>query len=148
MERDEELVKLIKVLRRTARMTMQAEWTGGSQDAAAFCVEQYNKILARLKELDPDIVKIFEPLPAGSSLTVVSMACKQVAAYYQDKVGKEEGWDRSFGFGGGAGCPPWFKFKAFRNFMGASPNEFEDLGEIIRESFQEWARRRKQKCEK
>ena len=24
------------------------EWTGGSQDVAAFCIDQYNRVLARL----------------------------------------------------------------------------------------------------
>ena len=148
MERDEEIVKLVNVLRRTARMIMQVEWTGGNQeDAAAFCAEQYNKVLSRLKEIDPGVAKIFEPLPAGSSLTVVSMACRQLSAYYEDKVGKPEGWGRGFGFWGGAGCGA-FNRKGFRDFWGASASDFEDLGEIIRESIQEWARRRKQKCEK
>ena len=85
-EKDREIVKLVNVLRRTARMTMHVEWTGGSPDAAAHCVEQYNRVLARLKELDPSITKVFEPLPASSSLTVAGMACRQVAAYYEDRV--------------------------------------------------------------
>jgi hypothetical protein len=49
MEREKELVKLINVLRRTSRMALQSEWTGGKEDAAAFCTEQYNRVLARLK---------------------------------------------------------------------------------------------------
>ena len=148
MEKNEEIKKLVNVLRRTARMAMQVEWTGGSQDATTFCAEQYNKVLSRLKELDPDVAKIFEPLPAGSSLTVVSMACRQLAAYYEDKAGRPEGWGRGFGFWAGPGCGTWFNSKGFKDFWGASASDFEDLGEIIRESFQEWARRRKEKCEK
>ena len=34
MEREKELAKLINVLRRTARMALQSEWTGGGQDSA------------------------------------------------------------------------------------------------------------------
>ncbi len=52
MEREKEIAKLVNVLRRTARMAMQSEWTGSGQDAAAFCVEQYNRVLARLKEIE------------------------------------------------------------------------------------------------
>src|ERR1043165_480766 len=52
MEREKELAKLINVLRRTSRMALQSEWTGGKEDAAAFCTDQYNRVLARLKELD------------------------------------------------------------------------------------------------
>ena len=47
MEREKELVKLINVLRRTSRMALQSEWTGGKEDAAAFCTEQYNRVLTR-----------------------------------------------------------------------------------------------------
>ena len=36
MEREKELIKLINVLRRTSRMALQSEWTGGKEDAAAF----------------------------------------------------------------------------------------------------------------
>src|SRR6266545_2181976 len=86
MEREKELPKLINVLRRTSRMALQSEWTGGSQDAAVFCTEQYNRVLARLMEIDDGIGTIFEPLPAGSSLTVVAMACRQLAAYYEDEL--------------------------------------------------------------
>ena len=80
MERDKELAKLINVLRRTSRMALQSEWTGGKEDAAVFCTDQYNRVLARLKELDPGVSAVFEPLPAGSSLTVVAMAARQLAA--------------------------------------------------------------------
>ena len=34
MEREKELIKLINVLRRTSRMALQSEWTGGKEDAA------------------------------------------------------------------------------------------------------------------
>ena len=87
MEREKELIKLINVLRRTSRMALQSEWTGGKEDAAAFCTDQYNRVLARLKEIDPGVGAMFEPLPAGSSLTVVAMASRQLAAYYEDELG-------------------------------------------------------------
>ena len=67
MEREKELTKLINVLRRTSRMAMQSEWTGSNQDAAAYCVEQYNRVLTRLKEIDSSVGTLFDPLPAGSS---------------------------------------------------------------------------------
>ena len=61
MEREKELLKLINVLRRTSRMALQSEWTGGKEDAAAYCTDQYNRVLARLKELDPGVSVVFEP---------------------------------------------------------------------------------------
>jgi hypothetical protein len=131
MERDKEVAKLVNVLRRTSRMAMQSEWTGGGDaDAAAFCVEQYNRVLARLKEIDPDLISVFDPLAAGSSLTVAAMACRQLAAYYEDEVGS--GWARGYAF------DP----KVFKDFWQKSAREIEDLGEFIRESIDEWTRHR------
>ena len=137
MEREKELVKLINVLRRTSRMALQSEWTGGKDDAAAFCAEQYNRVLTRLKELDPGVGVIFEPLPAGSSLTVVAMASRQLAAYYEDELGPTKGFRRGHAYG--------FAFdpNKFKEFWEKSSREIEDLGEFIRESIEEWAKQRK-----
>jgi hypothetical protein len=132
MEREKELAKLINVLRRTSRMAMQSEWTGSAQDTAAFCVEQYNRVLARLKELDESVGKLFDPLPPGSSLTVVAMACRQTAAYFEDEVGSQKGSARAYGF--------HFDPSMFKDFWEKSAHEFEDLGQYIRECIDEWGR--------
>jgi len=141
MEREKELVKLINVLRRTSRMALQSEWTGGKEDAAAFCTEQYNRVLARLKELDTNVGTVFDPLPAGSSLTVVAMASRQLAAYYEDELGSGSG--KGFGHGYGFSFDP----KVFTEFWEKSSREIEDFGEFIRESIDEWVRQRKKKTE-
>ena len=135
MEREKELTKLINVLRRTARMAMQSEWTGGREDSAAFCTEQYNRVLARLKELDPMVGSLFDPLPAGSSLTVVAMASRQLAAYFEDELGPGKGFGRGYDFG--------FDPKMFKEFWEKSAREFEDMGEFIRENIDEWLRQKK-----
>ena len=137
MEREKELVKLINVLRRTSRMALQSEWTGGKEDAAAFCTEQYNRVLTRLKEIDSGVGAIFEPLPAGSSLTVVAMASRQLAAYYEDELGPARGFGaRGYGFA--------FDPSKFKDFWEKSAREFEDIGEFIRESIDEWLRQKKE----
>ena len=136
MEREKELVKLINVLRRTSRMALQSEWTGGKEDAATFCTDQYNRVLARLKEIDPGVSSVFEALPAGSSLTVVAMASRQLAAYYEDELGPAKGFPRGYGFA----VDP----RSFREFWEKGAREFEDMGEFIRESIDEWLRRRKE----
>ena len=137
MEREKELVKLINVLRRTSRMALQSEWTGGKEDAAAFCTEQYNRVLARLKEMDPGVDVIFQPLPAGSSLTVVAMASRQLGAYYEDELGPAKGFGgRGYGFA--------FDSSKFKEFWEKSSREFEDMGEFIRESIDEWLRHKKE----
>ena len=137
MEKEKELAKLINVLRRTSRMALQSEWTGAHPDAAAYCVEQYNRVLGRLKELDGSVGTLFEPLPAGSSLTVVAMACRQLAAYYEDETGTQKGCGRAYGIA--------FDPEMFRDFWEKSAREVEDLGEFIREAIEEWARVRKPK---
>ncbi|HET6889745.1 MAG TPA: hypothetical protein VFH31_01475 [Pyrinomonadaceae bacterium] len=135
MEREKELIKLINVLRRTSRMALQSEWTGGKEDAASFCTEQYNRVLARLKEIDAGVGTVFEPLPAGSSLTVVAMAARQLAAYYEDELGPARSFGRAYGFA--------FDPKMFKEFWEKSAREFEDMGEFIRESIDEWLRQKK-----
>jgi len=135
MERQKELLKLINVLRRTSRMALQSEWTGGKEDAAAFCTDQYNRVLARLKEIDPGVGVVFEPLPAGSSLTVVAMASRQLGAYYEDELGPAKGFGRGYGFA--------FDPNKFKEFWEKSAREFEDMGEFIRESIDEWLRQKK-----
>ena len=138
MEREKELVKLMNVLRRTSRMALQSEWTGGSkEDAAAFCTDQYNRVLTRLKELDPGVGAIFDPLPAGSSLTVVAMASRQLFAYYEDELGLLKGL-------GGHGYAFAFDPKTFREFWEKSSREIEDMGEFIRESIDQWLRHKKE----
>src|SRR2546423_12916417 len=135
MEREKELAKLINVLRRTSRMAMQSEWTGSGQDAAAFCTEQYNRVLTRLKEIDSGVSTVFESLPKESSLTVVAMACRQLAAYYEDELGPQKGFGRGYGFA--------FDPQKFKEFWEKSAREFEDMGEFIRESIDEWLRHKK-----
>src|ERR671933_1593918 len=109
MERDKELLKLMNVLRRTGRMASQAHWTGADKDATTFCAEKYNRVLARLKELDESVGAVFEPLPADSSLTVTAIACRQLAAYYEDELGAESGFRGAYGF---AFNPNWWSARA------------------------------------
>jgi hypothetical protein len=140
MEREKEIAKLVNVLRRTSRMALHSEWTGGKDDAARFCVEQYNRVLSRLKEIDPSVGAVFEPLPAGSSLMVAAMACRQLAAYYEDEVGtRGPGGARAYGI--------QFDRESFKEFWQKSARDIEDLGEYIRESIEEWVRQRKGKPE-
>lgn len=136
-EREREIAKLVNVLRRSARMAMQSELTGVGQESASFAVEQYNRVLNRLKEIDPPVGAVFEPLNAGSSMAVAAMACRQLAAYYEDEVR----CGRPYGLGVS------FDPRAFKDFWSKTGQEIEDLGEFIRESIHEWARHRKQSQE-
>lgn len=134
MEREKELTKLTNVLRRTARMALQAEWTGSDDGAARFTADRYNRVLARLRELDPELDKLFDPLPDGASLSVIAIACRQLAAYYEDEAEGFSGW-----MGSCASIDP----RAFKKFWSRSTVDIEDLGEHIRESVENWARQRR-----
>jgi hypothetical protein len=135
MDREKELAKLVNVLRRASRMALQAAWTGGNEEASAYGIDQYNRVLTRLKEIDPGVGAVFEPLPAGSSLTVLAMASRQLAAYHEAELERPRGF----------APPPGYAFdpKKFREFWEKSSRDFEDLGEFIRESIDEWLRRKK-----
>ena len=137
MERKREIAKLVNVLRKTARMAQNAGWTGDDEDAAAYCVGQYNRVLARLSELDDGESAIFDPLPDDTSLTVVALACRQLAAYYEDEVRSRHGWGRVYGAA--------FDSEAFQDFWRQSARDVEDLGEFIRENVEAWANWRKHK---
>jgi len=138
MEREKEIAKLVNVLRRTSRMALQSEWTGGNEDVAAFCIDQYNRVLARLKEIDTDVGSVFDPLAAGSSLTVAAMACRQLAAYYEDEVGRSGGWGDWKGIWADPRYGVYVDKRAFKEFWNKSAREIEDLGEFIRENIDEW----------
>jgi len=141
MEREREIAKLVNVLRRTSRMALHLEWTGGKEDSAAFCAEQFNRVLARLRQLDEAVGTVFDPLPAGSSLTVAAMACRQLASYYEDEVGGPHGGRGGWAKAYGVRLDP----ETFKDFWQKSAREIEDLGEFIRESIDEWVRQRKGK---
>jgi len=86
--------------------------------------------------LDPGVGVVFEPLPAGSSLTVVAMASRQLGAYYEDELGPAKGSQRRSGFA--------FDPNVFKEFWEKSGREFEDIGEFIRESIDQWLRHKKE----
>lgn len=138
MEREQELRKLITVLHRTVRSAMRLQWMGAGEAEARFAVAQYNKILARLGELDPTIKSVFEPLAEDSPLTVVAMASRQIVSYYEDEVrGEGPGWD--FGMGFGMGCGP-------RHGRGMPKDiPLEELGNWIRDFMQDWGRRERER---
>ncbi len=67
------------------------------------------------------------------------MACRQLAAYYEDEVGGHRGGAGGWASAYGMRLDP----ETFKDFWQKSAREIEDLGEFIRESIEEWARQRK-----
>lgn len=92
-----ETVKLINVLRRIARAAGYAAWVRSDADAARFCAAQYNRVLARLNDLEPNTRALFAALPAESSPEVTRMAARDLAAYFEDDARESHAW--AFGWG-------------------------------------------------
>jgi hypothetical protein len=85
MERDREIAKLINVLYRIARGARYAEWNNASDDAARFCLLQYNRVLARLRELEPAIATLFTELPEAANPQVIRIAAHELSAYFEEE---------------------------------------------------------------
>ena len=81
MER--ETIKLLNVLRRIARAAGYAAWTKATPEATQFCVAQYNRVLARLTELEPAIKPLFTPLSESASPEVTRIAARELLAYFE-----------------------------------------------------------------
>lgn len=80
---EQEIVKLLNVLRLTARAARYFEWTKSASEASEFCIVQYNRILARLSELEPTIKPLFPPLDQTASPQVIRMAARELIAYFE-----------------------------------------------------------------
>jgi len=95
---EQETVKLLNVLRRIARAAGYAGWTKAQPDATQFCVAQYNRVLARLSELEPSVKPLFTPLSESASADVIRIAARELLAYFEVDE-PEFGIARGFYFG-------------------------------------------------
>jgi hypothetical protein len=86
VEREQEITKLVNVLHRIARAASFSSWIKREETAVRFCAAQYNRVLARLRELEPAIVSLFGELSEEASPHVVRMAAHDLAAYFEDEV--------------------------------------------------------------
>jgi hypothetical protein len=86
VEREQEITKLVNVLNRIGRAAAFSSWIKREDDAIKFCVAQYNRVLKRLKELEPAIVSLFSELNEDASPHVTRMAAHDLAAYFEDEL--------------------------------------------------------------
>ncbi len=80
---EQETVKLLNVLRRIARAAGYAAWSKAGPDATQFCVAQYNRVLARLSELEPSVKPLFASLNDLASAEVIRIATRDLLAYFE-----------------------------------------------------------------
>ena len=99
---EKETVKLLNVLRRIARTAGYTAWVKSEPDAVRFCVSQYNKVLARLTELESSLRPLFTPLAEDASPEVTRIAARELLAYFE--AGEEFPWAHSKRFV--FGCRP------------------------------------------
>jgi hypothetical protein len=96
VEREQEIAKLVNVLHRIGRAAAFSSWIRREDDAVKFCAAQYNRVLARLKELEPAIATLFGELAEDASPHVTRMAAHDVAAYFEDEIpGRTPGRERA-----------------------------------------------------
>jgi hypothetical protein len=153
MEREQELNKLINVLRHIASSATRAQETGAGESEARYGILLFNKILARLGELDPKIKNVFEPLAEDSSLLSVAMACRQVVSYYEDEVKVEEefrwGWKVEEELGVGWFATDFGKRGFLRLLAGVKPGgggyNLEELDNWVRDLEREWEGRERER---
>lgn len=86
MEREQEIAKLVNVLHKIARAAAFSSWVKREADAIRFVAAQYNRVLARLKELEPTISTLFGELGEDVSPQVTRMAAQDLAAYFEDEI--------------------------------------------------------------
>ena len=71
---EQETTKLLNVLRRIALRPATLRVGQTDPESARFCVTQYNKVLARLTELEPSVKQLFIPLTEDKSPEVTRIA--------------------------------------------------------------------------
>ena len=91
MEREKEIAKLVNVLHRIARGAAFSSWIKRDEDGIKFCVAQYNRVLLRLRELEPAIASLFGELSPDASAQVTRMAAHDLAAYFEDEIPARHG---------------------------------------------------------
>lgn len=97
---EKETVKLLNVLRRIARAAGYAAWVKSAPETIQFCIGQYNRVLARLTELEPALKPLFTPLTDSASPEVIRIAARELLAYFEADA-PEFGWrfERPFFYG-------------------------------------------------
>ena len=132
MEKERELAKLVNVLKRTARSADTGQWQDAGDETASWCAGQYNRVLMRMKELEPGVTAIFQPLPEDAPMKVTAIACRQLAAYFEDD-------EQTRGQASWQAYSAAFDPEAFKDFWKKSSRDIQDLGETIRQSVNQWA---------
>lgn len=117
MEREQQITKLVNVLRRTAA-SVEGE---ASEEVIKQAIGQYNRVLSALSDLDEGAKAIFIPLKDDAGADAVGASCHQLAAYFHDETVISDSF---------------FDTDAFKDFWQKSAQDLEEVGDFIRESIE------------
>jgi hypothetical protein len=99
---EQETGKLLNVLRRIARAAGYLAWSKAGPEATQFLAAQYNRVLARMGELEPSVKPLFTSLSDSASPEVIRIAARELLAYFEaDEPVFVRGFGRSFDLGCG-----------------------------------------------
>lgn len=99
-ERKREIAKLVRVLHQIAFAEKFSAWNERREDISRFSVQQYNRVFARLKEIEPSIAGLFIELQEVANPRVIRMAAHELAGYFEEELAPEEKHQRH----GSRGC--------------------------------------------
>ena len=109
MTNEEQIRALLSSLKATAKAAEHASLTGSLKNGAAAGIKSYNGIVAKLRQLGMIDESIFQPLDENESIDSLGFSARQLAAYLEGVLGKEERGDD--------GCCGPFNFSDIENFM-------------------------------
>ncbi len=143
-ERQRESRRLLNVLRRMARTARMNQWTGVREAADAYSIDQYNRILERFQLIDgAEGPPLFSALPPEATWSMLSNACRDLAAYYDEEESGKPGTGGWNGIWTDAKSGIWIDKTALKHGV---PQEVSELGHFIREKITEWQDRKRERA--
>ena len=130
MSQQPEIQKLLNVLEQIESAASAGQWGDNPEEAIRYCVTRFNRVFDRLKELDPGLASIFEPLEENSPPSVIAMACRQVISWFDDRTHASSGWEH---------IRENFDSEQFNDFWRRGGKGLEELGETIRQTIEIWS---------
>ena len=124
----EEIKRLVVVLKKTGDMAREASMTDAHPSTADYLIKQHARIYQRLARLDPTVRDLFEALEEGASFQVIAMACHQLAAYFERDTR---------GHKGSRPLESVLDFGPFKLVIGQDFEALRDLGKTFRDALKE-----------
>ena len=135
--RSEQVRRIRRLLRATARMAHDATLTGGFEKGARSAAQQYNQSLQFLENSGEVPPGFFRRLADEASFDEVGVAAAQLAAYITEDEEGDPGGGRK---GRGLGDHNSITITGFGGLK--ELQELRDLGQVIREHLPDWMRHR------